>query len=67
MAYTIWSRPFGHTEWTFCGLQSDSEKVAEQAFMMYRLAPGERLQLRDPEGRVIDERIETSRPHDPAR
>lgn len=67
MAYTIWSQAYGSREWTFCGLQSDSEKVAEQAFTMYRLAPGERIQLRDPEGTVIDERVDTSRPHDPSR
>jgi hypothetical protein len=32
---------------------------------MYRLAPGESLQLRDPDGIVLDERIDTTRPHDP--
>jgi hypothetical protein len=62
MSYTIWSRPYGSNAWTFCGLQSESEKVAEQAFAMYRLAPGEKVQLRDPDGAVIDERIDTTRP-----
>jgi hypothetical protein len=45
-------------------LQSDSEKVAMQAFTLYRLAPGEALQLRDPEGTVLDERLDKTRPHD---
>jgi hypothetical protein len=62
MSYTIWSKAFGSTSWTFCGLQSDSEKVAMQAFTLYHLAPGEKLQLRDPEGRVIEERIDKTRP-----
>ena len=63
MAYTIWSKPYGHSTWTFCGLQSDSEKVATQSFDMYRLAPGETIQLRDPDGFVLDERIDRTRPH----
>lgn len=65
MAYTIWSKAFGGRIWSFCGIQSDSEKVASQAFAMYPLAPGETIQLRDPDGEVLEERIETSRPHDP--
>lgn len=64
MAYTIWSQLYGSREWIFGGLQSESEKVAEQAFLMYRLAPGETLQLRDPDGTVIDVRTDMSRPHD---
>lgn len=63
MSYTIWSQPYDRRTWTSCGLQSDSEKVAAQAFEMYRLAPGEKIQLRDPDGTVIDERIDMSRPH----
>jgi hypothetical protein len=66
MSYTIWSKPFGSNQWSFCGLQSDSEKVAVQSFTMYHLAPGEMLQLRDPDGAVLEERIEKSRPHDPS-
>ena len=65
MSYTIWSKSFGSRTWTFCGLQSDSEKVAVQAFSMYPLAPGETLQLRDPEGIVLDERLDKTRPHEP--
>ncbi len=64
MAYTIWSKPYGSREWTFSGLQLDSEKLASQSFDMYRLAPGEIIQLRDPDGVVMDERIDRSRPHD---
>jgi hypothetical protein len=63
MSYTIWSKAYGGHAWHFCGLQSDSEKVAVQSFDMYRLAPGERIQLRDPEGIVMDERIDMTRPH----
>ena len=63
MSYTVWSKPFGSSTWTFCGLQSDSEKVAMQTFAMYPLAPGEIVQLRDPAGMVLDERIDKSRPH----
>jgi hypothetical protein len=63
MAYTIWSKPYGNSTWAFCGLQSDSEKVAVQSFAMYRLAPGEALQLRDPDGLVLDERMDMTRPH----
>jgi hypothetical protein len=66
MSYTIWSKAFGSTVWTFCGIQSDSEKVAMQAFTLYRLAPGETIQLRDPEAVVIEERVDTTRPHAPA-
>jgi hypothetical protein len=47
-------------------LQCDSEKVATQAFTMYQLAPGETIQLRDPDGVVLEERIDRSRPHDPS-
>ena len=64
MSYTIWSQPYGHRTWTSCGLQSESEKIADQSFRMYRLAPGEKIQLRDPEGMVIDERTDMSRPHE---
>ena len=64
MAYTIWSKPFGSRTWTFCGLQSDSEKVAVQAFTLSPLAPGETLQLRDPDGGVLDERLDKTRPHE---
>ena len=63
MSSTIWSQPYNSHAWTSCGLQSDSEKVAEQAFAMYRLAPGEKIQLRDPEGAVIDQRTDMTRPH----
>jgi hypothetical protein len=66
MAYTIWSKSFGSSTWTFCGLQSDSEKVAMQALTMYHLAPGETIQLRDPDGSVLEERIDRSRPHAPS-
>jgi hypothetical protein len=64
MSYSIWSRPYGSRIWSFCGLQSDSEKVAMQAFTLYRLAPGETLQLRDSEGTVLDERLDKTRPQD---
>ena len=63
MSYTIWSKAYRGSTWTFCGLQSDSEKVASQSFSMYRLAPGETIQLRDPDGVVIEERTDTTRPH----
>lgn len=63
MAYTIWSKTFGARQWTFCGLQLESEKLAEQTFSMYPLAPGETIQLRDPEGMVMEERRDNSRPH----
>ena len=43
MSYTIWSKPYHNTTWVFCGLQLDSEKLAEQTFAMYPLAPGETL------------------------
>lgn len=66
MSYTIWSKPYGSSEWSFCGLKSDSEKVAAQSFEMYRLAPGEKVQLRHPEGDVLDERVDMTRPHDPS-
>ncbi len=65
MAYTIWSKPFGSRVWAFSGMDCDSEKLASQTFDMYRLAPGERLQLRDPDGTVLDERVDKSCPHDP--
>ncbi len=65
MAYTIWRRTYGSHQWVFTGLQLDSGIVADQSFAMYRLAPGEKIQLRDPEGVIIDERIDLSRPHDP--
>ena len=63
MAYTIWSKPYHSTTWAFCGLQLDSEKLAEQTFAMYPLAAGETLQLRDADGIVMDERRDNSRPH----
>ena len=63
MVYTIWTQAYGTNRWTFDGLQSDSEKIAEQMFVMYRLAPGEKVQLRDPDGMVIDERRDMTRPH----
>ena len=63
MAYTIWSKPYHSSTWGFCGLQLDSEKLAEQTFTMYRLTPGETIQLRDPDGIVMDERRDSSRPH----
>ena len=63
MSYTIWSKAYGSNTWHFCGLQSDSEKVAVQSFDMYRLAPGESIQLRDPAGIVMDERVDMTRPH----
>ena len=63
MAYTIWTQAYGTHHWRFDGLQSDSEKIAEQMFAMYRLAPGEKVQLRDPDGIVIDERKDMTRPH----
>ena len=65
MAYRIWSKPYGSREWVFSGMDLDSEKLAFQSFDMYRLAPGECAQLRDPDGRVLDERIDATRPHDP--
>jgi hypothetical protein len=65
MAYTIWSKPYGSNEWISRGLQLDSEKLASQSFAMYPLAPGERIQLRDPEGFVLDERVDETRPHAP--
>jgi hypothetical protein len=63
MAYTIWSKLYNSSTWAFCGLQLESEKLAEQTFTMYRLAPGETIQLRDPDGIVMDERRDNSRPH----
>lgn len=66
MSYTIWRRPYGSPEWVSTGLQIDSEKLADQSFSMYPLAPGEKIQLRDSEGAVIDERIDLSRPHAPS-
>ncbi len=66
MAYTIWRQSYGSPEWVFTGLQIDSEKLADQSFAMYRLAPGEKIQLRDPEGSVIDQRIDMTRPHRPS-
>jgi hypothetical protein len=63
MAYTIWSKPYGSQEWTFCGFQLESEKLASQSFDMYPLGPGETIQLRDPDGMVLDERIDMTRPH----
>jgi hypothetical protein len=65
MAYSLWSKPFGSRAWVFSGMDLDSEKLAFQSFDMYRLAPGECLQLRDPDGIVLEERIDTTRPHDP--
>jgi hypothetical protein len=65
MAYTIWSKLYGRQEWTFCGLQLDSEKLASQSFDMYPLAPGETIQLRDPDGVILDERRDMTRPHAP--
>jgi hypothetical protein len=65
MAYTLWSKPFGSHTWIFSGMDLDSEKLASQSFDKYRLAPGECLQFRDPDGIVLDERIDTTRPHDP--
>ena len=66
MVYSIWSKPYGSKDWASHGWQSDSEKLAAQSFEMYRLAPGETIQLRDPEGVVIDERVDMTRPHDPS-
>ncbi len=66
MAYTIWSKPYGSREWTYSGLQIDSEKLASQSFELYRLAPGETAQLRAPDGEVLDERIDMTRPHAPS-
>lgn len=63
MAYTIWTQAYDTDHWTFHGLQSDSAKLAEQLFALYRLAPGETIQLRDPDGMVIDERRDVTRPH----
>ena len=62
MSYTIWRKPYGSRQWVFEGMQIDSEKLAEQTFSMYRLAPGESIQLRDPEGSIVDERHDASRP-----
>lgn len=62
MSYTIWRKPYGSGTWRFDGMQIDSEKLAEQTFTMYRLAPGEAIQLRDPDGGVIEERRDTTRP-----
>jgi hypothetical protein len=62
MAYTIWHKPYRSDTWQFSGLQIDSEKLAEQTFALYRLAPGEVIQLRDPEGFVLNERRDMSRP-----
>lgn len=66
MPYTIWRRVYGRNKWESTGLQIDSEKLAEQSFSMYPLAAGEKIQLRDLDGSVIDERIDLSRPHDPS-
>ena len=66
MSYTIWRRVYGGQDWESTGLQLDSEKLADQSFSMYPLAPGEKIQLRAPDGSVIDERIDMSRPHDPS-
>ena len=66
MSYTIWIKKYQSSTWVFCGLQLDSEKLAEQTFTMYRLAPGEIIQLRDPDGIVMDERRDPSRPHSSA-
>jgi len=63
MLYSIWSKPYQGPTWTFCGLELDSEKLAEQTFAMYHLAPGETIQLRDPDGMVMDERRDNTRPH----
>jgi len=63
MSYTIWSKLYHSSTWVFGGLQLDSEKLAEQTFAMYPLAPGETIQLRDPDGIVMDERRDNSRPH----
>lgn len=62
VSYTIWNKPYRNDAWQFSGLQIDSEKLAEQTFEMYRLAPGERIQLRDPEGFVLNERQDMRRP-----
>ena len=62
MAYTIWRKPYGSEQWVFDGMQIDSEKLADQTFSMYHLAPGETIQLRDPDGFVIEERRDESRP-----
>jgi hypothetical protein len=43
-------------------MQLESEKLADQTFAMYPLAPGEMLQLRDPDGTVVNERRDTTRP-----
>jgi hypothetical protein len=63
MSYTIWRKPYQSSTWTFSGLQLDSEKLAEQTFDMCPMAPGETLQLRDPDGAVMNERRDESRPH----
>jgi hypothetical protein len=63
MSYTIWSKSYHSSTWVFGGLQLDSEKLAEQTFAMYHLTPGETIQLRDPDGIVMDERRDNSRPH----
>ena len=62
MPYTIWRKPYGDKEWLFDGMQIDSEKLADQTFSMYHLAPGETIQLRDPDGFIIEERRDESRP-----
>ena len=62
MAFTIWRKPYGGQEWLFDGMQIDSEKLADQTFSMYHLAPGETIQLRDQDGFVIEERRDESRP-----
>ncbi len=62
--YTLWCRASGSSSWEFRGIQSESEKLAEQLFAMYRLAPGEAVQLRDPQGAVIAEREAALRPSD---
>ena len=62
MAYTIWHKPYRSDDWQFSGLQIDSEKLAEQTFEMYRLAPGEVIQLRDTDGFVLNERRDMTRP-----
>ena len=54
--------PTAGEEWLFDGMQIDSEKLADQTFSMYHLAPGETIQLRDPDGFVIEERRDESRP-----
>lgn len=63
MSYTIWRKPYQSTTWVFSGMQLDSEKLAEQTLAMCPIAPGETLQLRDPDGAVMSERRDDSRPH----